>query len=62
MPEVQTGRLLNSLEVSELLGMSKRWVEEQSKLGQLPHIRLGNRRKYRAADIEKWLETQAQGN
>lgn len=39
------GRLLTADEVAELLGVSKEWVWEQSRLGAIPTITLGRFRR-----------------
>jgi excisionase family DNA binding protein len=49
------GRLLIADEVAELLGVSKEWVWEQSRLGLIPTITLGRFRRYRQEAVEKWL-------
>lgn len=49
------GRLLTADEVADLLGVSKEWVWEQSRLGLIPTITLGRFRRYRQEAVERWL-------
>jgi excisionase family DNA binding protein len=49
------GRLLTADEVAGLLGVSKEWVWEQSRLGLIPTITLGRFRRYRKEAVERWL-------
>jgi excisionase family DNA binding protein len=49
------GRLLTADEVAEVLGVSKEWVWEQSRLGLIPTITLGRFRRYRQEAVERWL-------
>jgi excisionase family DNA binding protein len=49
------GRLLTADEVAEMLGVSKEWVWEQSRLGLIPTITLGRFRRYRKEAVERWL-------
>ena len=51
----KAGRLLTADEVAELLGVSKEWVWEQSRLGLIPTITLGRFRRYRQEAVEQWL-------
>jgi excisionase family DNA binding protein len=55
-----TEPLLTAAEVAALLSVRESWVREATRDGRLPHLRLGRYRRYRQADIERWLETQAE--
>lgn len=48
-------RLLTADEVAAMLGVSKEWVWEQSRLGRIPTITLGRFRRYREEAVERWL-------
>ena len=50
--------LLDSVQVAEWLGVSKRLVERKTKSGELPSIKLGGRRLYRPQAVEEFLEDQ----
>lgn len=49
------GRLLTADEVAGMLGVSKEWVWEQSRLGLIPTITLGRFRRYRKEAVDQWL-------
>ncbi|HEV8685763.1 MAG TPA: helix-turn-helix domain-containing protein [Gaiellaceae bacterium] len=48
-------RLLTAVEVATLLSVPESWVQEQTRLGQLPHVALGRYRRYRRAALVEWL-------
>jgi len=54
-----SGRLLTRDEVASLYGLSKRWLEVAPSKNQGPPIvRISPRMvRYRASDIEAWIET-----
>jgi excisionase family DNA binding protein len=49
-------RLLTSAEVGELLGIHAKTVERMCRRGELPGIRVGRYWRFRAADIEKYVD------
>jgi predicted DNA-binding transcriptional regulator AlpA len=51
--------LLDAQAVSEMLGVSKRWVEKAGYGGLLPSVKIGAFRRYRRQDILRWIERQA---
>lgn len=51
-----TDRLLDAAEVAEMLGMSRRWVEDATRRGEIPHVRLGRFFRYRAESVRGWVE------
>lgn len=55
-----TERLLTAGEVAEYLSVPKSWVYESTRSGAMPCITLGKYRRYRLADVERWLKTCAQ--
>lgn len=54
-------RLLNARELAELLGMSQDYVYELAASGELPSFKIGGYRKFRASDVEQWLERHREG-
>jgi excisionase family DNA binding protein len=53
------GRELLSLsEVRQELGMSKGWVYQRIRSGEISHVRLGNNIKVRREDLEAYLQAQ----
>ena len=51
-----TDRLLTADEVAELLAVPVSWVRESTRTGAMPCVELGRYRRYRASEVEKWLE------
>jgi excisionase family DNA binding protein len=52
--------LFSVMEVCQHLGMSKSWVHDMIKSGEIPSIRLGNNIKVRRKDLEEYLESSRQ--
>jgi excisionase family DNA binding protein len=53
------GRELLSLkEVRQELGMSKGWVYQRIRSGQIPHVKLGHNIKVRREDLQAYLQAQ----
>jgi excisionase family DNA binding protein len=49
---------LDASSVAEFLGVSRRWVMEHSRSGDLPALKLGKVFRYKMSAIEAWLEGQ----
>ena len=49
-------RLLTADDVAELLAVPVSRVRESTRSGAMPCVELGRYRRYRAADVEAWLE------
>ena len=49
-------RLLDAREVADLLNVPVSWVRESTRSGAMPHVQLGRYRRYREADVARWLE------
>jgi len=47
--------LMTAGDVATLLGVTRSWVYEQSRLGRIPTVTLGRYRRYRRAAIEAWV-------
>ena len=58
---VNPDRLLTADEVAEILAVKISWVREATRDGRLPHITLGRYRRYRAPEIEEFLESHRRG-
>ena len=53
------GRELLSLsEVRQELGMSKGWVYQRIRSGEIPHVKLGHNIKVRREDLDAYLQAQ----
>ena len=50
--------LLSLKEVSQELGMSKGWVYQRVRSGEIPHVKLGHNIKVRREDLEAYLQAQ----
>ena len=50
--------LLSPKEVREELGMSKSWVYQRLRSGEIPHVKLGHNIKVRREDLEAYLQAQ----
>ena len=48
-------RMLDVHEIAKRLGCSERLVYMQMESGNLPHIRIGRRRKVAESILEKWM-------
>lgn len=55
MPTTNEHELLTDETLGKLLGKSKFWVAEQSRRGRLPHLKVGNRRRYTDAHVTEIL-------
>ncbi len=51
-------KLLSLKEVRQELGMSKGWVYQRIRSGQIPHVKLGHNIKVRREDLEAYLQAQ----
>ena len=47
--------LMTAGDVASLLGVTRGWVDQQSRLGRIPTVTLGRYRRYRREAIEAWL-------
>lgn len=56
-----TERLLDAVEVAELLGVPESWVREATRAGQLPCVTLGRYRRYDREDVVAWVQRQKSG-
>jgi len=50
---VTVERTYSVAEVGDLLGKSADWVAEQCRQGRLPHLRVGQSRRFTAAHVEE---------
>jgi excisionase family DNA binding protein len=56
-----TDRLLDAVEIAELLHVPERWVREHTRSGLLPHVQLGRYRRYRREAVLAWVDAQETG-
>lgn len=57
-----TDELLKAPEVATWLDVPQTWVEQAARDGRIPSLKIGRRRRYSRADIERWLEEQRTGD
>ncbi len=55
-----TERLLRAREVGQLLGFSASTVVDWAEAGKLPVFKIGGRLRFRANEVEAWLEERRQ--
>lgn len=53
--------LLSDTQASELLGLHAKTVQRMARRGELPAIRIGRYWRFRASELNAWLETLASG-
>jgi excisionase family DNA binding protein len=51
-------QLLSLSEVRQELGMSKGWVYQRIRSGEIPHLKLGHNIKVRREDLQAYLQAQ----
>jgi excisionase family DNA binding protein len=54
--EGMTDRFLTADELAERLSVPVSWIRESTRSGAIPHVQLGRYRRYREADVMRWLE------
>ena len=55
---LKSSSFLDASSVAEFLGVSRRWVMEHTRTGDLPALRFGKAFRYKMSAIEAWLEGQ----
>jgi excisionase family DNA binding protein len=53
-----TSTLLDVLELADYLRVPQSWVYDNHQQLELPALRVGRHLRFRASDIEKWLESR----
>jgi excisionase family DNA binding protein len=54
----KSSSFVDASSVAEFLGVSRRWVMEHTRSGDLPALRFGKVFRYKMSAIEAWLEGQ----
>jgi excisionase family DNA binding protein len=54
----KSSSFVDASSVAEFLGVSRRWVMEHTRTGNLPALRFGKVFRYKMSAIEAWLEGQ----
>jgi excisionase family DNA binding protein len=55
------GRLLDAVQVAEMLGMRVDYVYTLARQDRIPHLRFGRTLRFRAEAIDRWLEESERG-
>lgn len=50
--------MLTTGQVCELLKVSRAWVSQEASSGRLPSLKIGSRYRFRAVDIEAYIEAR----
>jgi excisionase family DNA binding protein len=53
-----TERLLTTRELAEFIGFSPATIQDWFERGKIPGFRIGGRLRFRAIEVERWLEEQ----
>ena len=54
-PEPGLERLLEVQDVLGALGVSKRWLYQETRAGRFPHVRLAGKLRFRREDVEAYI-------
>jgi excisionase family DNA binding protein len=54
-------RLVDAALIAELLGVPVGWVREQTRAGNVPHVKLGRYRRYDRDEVLAWVESLKSG-
>lgn len=54
--------LLSDGQAGELLGLHAKTVQRMARTGEIPAIRIGRYWRFRASELNAWLETLASGH
>jgi excisionase family DNA binding protein len=57
----QAEPLLHVEDVARLVGMTPKWIYDESRKGRIPHIKLGRYYRYRESSISRWLASKEAG-
>lgn len=58
---VDAALLLTADDVADILGVSTRWVNDRTRSGEIPHVRLGRYVRYQREQVEAWISSLAAG-
>lgn len=53
-------RILNSVQVGEILDMCSKVIERMARRREIPAFKVGKFWRYRESDIEKWIDSKIQ--
>ena len=52
-------QLFTAKDVAAWLNITEAWVQQQAREGDLPSIALGRYRRFRAADVQAWIDSKS---
>ena len=59
--ENQSERWITLREAAEHLNVSRSWLYQKGRLAGVPRARIGTKYRYRASDLDAWMNTQGKG-
>ena len=60
--EAPSRRLLTVREVAEWLRVHEKTIYEWAERGKLPCFKIGNRLRFEASDVSRWLQARKEGD
>ncbi len=60
-PETRDRLLIDRIEAARLLSVSPGTVDNLRRRGDLPSIKIGARRLFRVADLDRWIASRMEG-
>ena len=60
-PRQESGQLLTVDDLSKFLQVPKSWVYDNYRALRIPHIKIGNKLRFRRAEVDYWLNTHQGG-
>jgi excisionase family DNA binding protein len=54
-------QLVDATAIAELLSVPVGWIREQTRAGNLPHVKLGRYRRYDRDEVLAWVESLKSG-
>lgn len=60
-PARQVEPLIDAEQAARILGMSTDWLYEQAAAGRLPSYKIGGKRKFRASELEAFIQQAKSG-
>lgn len=59
--ENQSERWITLREAAEHLNVSRSWLYQKGRLAGVPRARIGTKYRYRASDLDAWMNAQGKG-
>ena len=59
--ENQSERWITLKEAAEHLNVSRSWLYQKGRFSGVPRARIGSKYRYKASDLDAWMNSQGQG-